>query len=76
MLIYHITDEKVQCTQVILGAGKSSVQHGTTVHEKHQSKVNELRNNGKVFVTGDTSYGAVYEGMFADREKYQYFLDM
>ena len=76
MLIYHVTDDKLQCVQVTLGAGKPSVQHGIFVRRKHLEKVNELRNNGKVFVTGGTHCGAVYDGSFEDRKKYQHYIDM
>ena len=75
MLIYHMTDNKVKCTEVILGAGKSSVKHGNYVWKKHQDSVNELRNNGRVFVTGATHLGGCYDGMFEDREKYNHYID-
>jgi len=75
MLIYHITDERVQCAQVILGAGTFYVSHEYSIHENHLCAVNQLRNNGKVFVTGDTYDGTVYEGTFEDRSKYQKYLD-
>jgi len=75
MLIYHQTNHKIQCTQVIIGANNSQISHSEHVWEKHQKNVKELRNNGKVFVTGATHNGAVYEGMFEDRKKYQHYLE-
>jgi len=70
MIIYHKTNNKIISTCVISGYGESSVTHGTSVWDKHQEKVNQLVNNGDVFVTGATHYKAIYEGMFETRDKY------
>ena len=69
MLIYHKTNNKIYCTQVILGL-KNEITTGTFVWDKHKEQVNELENNGDVFVTGATHFGAVYEGEYISRERY------
>lgn len=73
MLIYHKTNGKVFCTQIMMSVLKSDVSHGTHIWDKHQEGVNKLVNNGNVFVTGGTYYGAVYEGKFEPREKFSHY---
>lgn len=73
MLIYHKENNKVYCTQVMMSALASDVSHGTHVWDKHRESVDKLVDNGDVFVTGGTYYGAVYEGKFEPREKFSHY---
>lgn len=76
MIIYHITNNTLTSTQVIHGAGKSVVSHGTFVWDKHKDDVALLQNESDVYVTGATHVGAVYEGMYASRENYCHYLEI
>jgi len=79
MLIYHITNEQLYCTEVLTGIGKSGVNHFkksgiNDCLEKHRKGVSELRSGGKVFVTGGTYVGSVYNGKFEDRASFKHYL--
>lgn len=74
MIIYHKTNGKTVSTCVILGAGKSSVTHGSSVWEKHKEEVDKLTDNGDVYVTGGSYYGAVYTGKLEDRSKFEHYI--
>jgi len=75
MLIYHKTNNKIVCTQVIMGSGKSNISHGSYIWDKHKKMVDKLENNGDVFVTGGTFIGAVYEGAFYERANFKKYIN-
>jgi len=80
MLIYHITDNQLYCTEVLMGGiSKSNIHHfkkssPDDCWEVHRDGVSELRNNGKIFVTGGTYVGAIYEGKFEDRAGFHHYI--
>jgi hypothetical protein len=75
MLIYHITNNKLVCTQVMSGFSGSKVSHGTHVWEKHQSMIDELKNDGDILITGATFVGAVYSGSYHKRENFTRYIE-
>ena len=74
MLIYHKTNNEIQCTCVQYSAGASTVSHSGYVWDKHRAMVDTLVNDGEVFVTGGNYLGAVYEGKFEPRDMFERFM--
>lgn len=78
MLIYHITNNQLVCTQVVMGF-TTQVSHFNKKLEDvpaiHLDSVKELRNGGKVYVTGATYATSKYEGRFEDRQAFEHYLN-
>jgi len=76
MLIYHITNNTLYVTEVMIGSIKSSVNKFKVknIPEKHVKNISELRNNGLVYVTGGTYASANYDGKFEPRKMFRGYL--
>jgi hypothetical protein len=77
MIIYHNKNGQIISTCVMLGSKNSSIAHGKFIWDAHKQAVEKLLTNpDMVYVTGDTSINGDYNGYYAEKNKFNKYINI